>query len=105
MYCLVVALYLFYPAVAVSDAVSLSLPQLLYLGKNYPKGYNHFRDTLRAAFEKNKGVEDPQQIQQLLGKCDNIAKELETLYMLRQYKHVNKHCNKEYQPKKQRSSM
>ncbi|KAF0287661.1 LYR motif-containing protein 5A [Amphibalanus amphitrite] len=76
---------------------------LLHLGKNYPKGYNHFRDTLRAAFEKNKAVEDPEQIRQLLGKCDNIAKELQTLYMLRQYRNVNKHCTREY-PKKQRFS-
>jgi len=75
---------------------------LLYLGKNYPKGYDHFRTTLRQAFEKNRQVTDPQQIEKLLGKCDNIAKELRTLYMLRQYKHVNKRCQED--PKKSRMS-
>ncbi|XP_037087374.1 LYR motif-containing protein 5A-like isoform X2 [Pollicipes pollicipes] len=76
---------------------------LLYLGKNYPKGYDYFRDKLRMAFDKNKGVTDPQQIQELLGKCDNIARELETLYMMRQYRVVNKRFRED--PRKQRSSM
>jgi len=68
---------------------------LLTLGRSYPRGYDHFRDKLRAAFDKNRNVTDPAQVTALLGKCDRIAGELRTLYMLRQYANVHKRVSQE----------
>ena len=33
---------------------------LLYLGREYPQGYDYFRGKCHAAFMRNKGLEGPQ---------------------------------------------
>ncbi|XP_056272663.1 LYR motif-containing protein 5B [Pseudoliparis swirei] len=63
---------------------------LLYLGREYPKGGDYFRDRLRAAFTKNKGVQDPQQIRELIGRGEFVSQELEALYYLRKYRAMKK---------------
>lgn len=68
-----------------SDA-SESAPQLLHLGKNYPKGFDFFRERLKASFMKHRDVTDPAHIEQLLLKAEYVTKELEALYMLRKYR-------------------
>lgn len=60
--------------------------QLLYLGREYPKGADYFRDRLRTSFIKNKDVKDPEQIKQLVARGEFVAKELEALYFLRKYR-------------------
>ena len=60
--------------------------QLLYLGRDYPKGYGYFREKLKRAFMKNRDVTDPQEIEVLLARGNYIIKELEALYMLRKYR-------------------
>ena len=40
------------------------------------------------AFMRNKGLTDPEEIQQCLEKGDYIVKELEALYMLRKYRTI-----------------
>ncbi|XP_067860803.1 electron transfer flavoprotein regulatory factor 1-like [Heptranchias perlo] len=59
---------------------------LLYLGKEYPKGADYFRDRLKKAFMKNKDVTDPEQIKQLIARGEFVIKELEALYYLRKYR-------------------
>ncbi|XP_062990336.1 electron transfer flavoprotein regulatory factor 1 [Elgaria multicarinata webbii] len=59
---------------------------LLYLGKEYPKGGNYFRIRLRAAFLKNKDEKDPEKIKQLIARGEFVMKELEALYFLRKYR-------------------
>jgi len=61
---------------------------LLHLGKNYPKGFDFFRERLKSAFMKNKDVTDPMHIEQLLCKAEYVSKELEALYMLRKYRTI-----------------
>ena len=68
----------------------LLFSQLLHLGKNYPKGYDFFRQRLKSAFMKNKNVTDPAHIEQLLCKAEFVSKELEALYMLRKYRTLKK---------------
>ncbi|XP_069580568.1 LYR motif-containing protein 5A-like isoform X3 [Brachyistius frenatus] len=63
---------------------------LLHLGREYPKGGDYFRDRLRAAFAKNRSVEDPQQIQALITRGEFVARELEALYYLRKYRAMKK---------------
>ncbi|XP_070829102.1 LYR motif-containing protein 5B [Chaetodon trifascialis] len=59
---------------------------LLYLGREYPKGADYFRDRLRAAFARNSGVQDPEQIRQMIARGEYVARELEALYHLRKYR-------------------
>ncbi|XP_031696563.1 electron transfer flavoprotein regulatory factor 1-like [Anarrhichthys ocellatus] len=63
---------------------------LLHLGREYPKGGDYFRDRLRASFLKNKGVADPQQISELIGRGEYVCRELEALYYLRKYRAMKK---------------
>ncbi|KAL6480517.1 hypothetical protein MHYP_G00115500 [Metynnis hypsauchen] len=63
---------------------------LLFLGREYPKGADYFRDRLRAAFTKNRDVKDPEEIRQLLSRGEYVVKELEALYYLRKYRAMKK---------------
>ncbi|XP_076334188.1 electron transfer flavoprotein regulatory factor 1-like [Tachypleus tridentatus] len=63
---------------------------LLYLGRDYPKGYDYFRARLKAAFMKNKEVTEPAQLEVLLARGQYIIKELEALYMLKKYRTLKK---------------
>ncbi|XP_043981822.1 LYR motif-containing protein 5B [Gambusia affinis] len=63
---------------------------LLYLGREYPKGSDYFRDRLRAAFTKNKSVQDPEQIKAMIARGEYVARELEALYYLRKYRAMKK---------------
>ncbi|XP_078045715.1 electron transfer flavoprotein regulatory factor orsai [Augochlora pura] len=59
---------------------------LLFMGKDYPRGYDFFKRNLKRAFEKNKGETDPEKINKMLAHGDYVIKELEALYMLRKYR-------------------
>ena len=60
--------------------------KLIYMGRDYPKEPEVFRIKCHAAFLKNKDIEDPEKIEQLLGHGNYIVKELEALYMLKKYR-------------------
>ena len=68
----------------------IALFQLLFLGREYPKGYDYFRDKLKNAFMKNKNVTDEKEIEVLIARGEYIIKELEALYMLRKYRTMKK---------------
>lgn len=59
---------------------------MLYMGRDYPKGYDYFRARLKAAFLKNKTVEDPEMIRVLVARGKYVMKELEAMYRLRKYR-------------------
>ncbi|MFT7816902.1 LYR motif-containing protein 5 [Arapaima gigas] len=63
---------------------------LLYLGRDYPKGRDYFRNQLKAAFMKNKDVTDPEKIKELIARGEFVTKELEALYYLRKYRALKK---------------
>ena len=56
------------------------------MGKDYPKGYDYFRARVKAAFLKNKSVEDPEMIRVLVARGRYVMKELEAMYRLRKYR-------------------
>ena len=60
------------------------------MGREYPAGYNYFRDRLKIAFLNNKDETDPQKIDTLLARGEFVAKEIEALYMLRKYRTLKK---------------
>lgn len=64
--------------------------QLLYLGRNYPMGYDYFRSRLKTAFLRNKDETDPQKIQQLVERGQFVVKEIKALYMLKKYRTLKK---------------
>lgn len=59
---------------------------LLYLGREYPKGADYFKRRLKNAFLKNRDVKDPEKIKELIGRGEFVMKELEALYFLRKYR-------------------
>lgn len=63
---------------------------LLHLGREYPLGYEYFREKLKKAFIKNREVTDPEQIKMLISRGEFVIKELEALYMLRKYRTIKK---------------
>ncbi|XP_030069846.1 electron transfer flavoprotein regulatory factor 1 isoform X1 [Microcaecilia unicolor] len=59
---------------------------LLYLGREYPKGADYFREKLKKAFMKNRDVKDPEKIKELIERGEFVIKELEALYFLKKYR-------------------
>ncbi|XP_059469916.1 electron transfer flavoprotein regulatory factor 1 [Neocloeon triangulifer] len=59
---------------------------LLHLGKDYPQGYEYFRQRLKTAFLKNKSETDPEKIKVMIARGNFVVKEIEALYMLRKYR-------------------
>ncbi|XP_076333654.1 electron transfer flavoprotein regulatory factor 1-like [Tachypleus tridentatus] len=72
-----------------SHAIQL-YKNLLYLGRDYPKGHDYFRTRLKAAFMKNREVAESPQLEMLLARGQYIIKELEALYMLKKYRTLKK---------------
>ncbi|CAH1256719.1 ETFRF1 [Branchiostoma lanceolatum] len=63
---------------------------LMFLGREYPKGQDYFRQRCKAAFVKHKDETDPEVIKTLIARGDYVIKELEALYMLRKYRTLKK---------------
>ncbi|KAG7456209.1 hypothetical protein MATL_G00249350 [Megalops atlanticus] len=63
---------------------------LLFLGREYPKGANYFRERLKTAFMKNRDETDPEKIKTLIARGEFVIKELEALYYLRKYRALKK---------------
>ncbi|KAL7638936.1 UNVERIFIED_CONTAM: hypothetical protein RMT77_010470 [Armadillidium vulgare] len=68
---------------------------LLFLGREYPMGYDYFRTKLKKAFIKNRNVTDPAEINVLISRGEYVIKEIEALYMLRKYRTLKKRYYKE----------
>ncbi|KAI6240990.1 Complex 1 LYR protein domain containing protein [Aphelenchoides fujianensis] len=59
---------------------------LYFMGREYPKGADWFHPRLHNAFVRNKNVEDPKLIEDLVKRAEFVVKELEALYSLRKYR-------------------
>lgn len=68
---------------------------MLFLGRDYPSGYDFFRTRLHNAFIKNKDVNDPERIEQMIKHGEFVVKEIETLYMLKKYRTLKRRYYKE----------
>lgn len=56
------------------------------MGREYPLGYDFFRERLKQAFLRNRDVTDPEKIKMLIGRAEFVIKEIEALYRLRKYR-------------------
>ncbi|KAK0667439.1 hypothetical protein QBC41DRAFT_323999 [Cercophora samala] len=64
--------------------------QLLYLGRDYPQGYNYFRPRLHRAFMANASLTDEAEIRQAIARAQFVQKEIEALYYLKRYRTLRK---------------
>ncbi|XP_017736309.1 electron transfer flavoprotein regulatory factor 1-like [Rhinopithecus roxellana] len=59
---------------------------LLYLGRDCPKGPHYFKRRLKNIFLKNKDMKNPEKSKELTAQGEFVMKELEALYFVRKYK-------------------
>ncbi|KAI9708493.1 MAG: hypothetical protein M1820_003954 [Bogoriella megaspora] len=56
--------------------------ELLYLGREYPLGYDYFRPRLHKAFASQSGLQDEQKIRDGIARAQYVKKEIEALYVV-----------------------
>ncbi|KAH8155627.1 uncharacterized protein LAJ45_00637 [Morchella importuna] len=62
---------------------------LLYLGREYPLGYDYFRPRCHNAFMSNAGLTDPEKIKEGIKRAEYVKKEIEALYYVKKYRAMN----------------
>ncbi|KAL1587174.1 hypothetical protein WHR41_04313 [Cladosporium halotolerans] len=60
--------------------------QLLYMGREYPLGYDYFRPRLHKAFSAKADLQDEAEIRKGLEQAEYVKKEIEALYYLKRYR-------------------
>jgi hypothetical protein len=60
--------------------------ELLNLGRNYPQGYEYFRNRLHKAFASQAHLNDDEQIRKGIARAEFVKKEIEALYYLKRYR-------------------
>ncbi|KAL2860715.1 electron transfer flavoprotein regulatory factor 1 [Aspergillus lucknowensis] len=60
--------------------------ELLNIGREYPLGYQYFRNRLHRAFSGQAHLQDEEQIRKGLARAEFVKKEIETLYYLKRYR-------------------
>ncbi|XHG01406.1 hypothetical protein AWENTII_004789 [Aspergillus wentii] len=53
--------------------------ELLNLGRNYPLGYEYFRNRLHKAFSGQAHLSDEEEIRKAIGRAEFVRKEVEAL--------------------------
>ncbi|BFZ60806.1 hypothetical protein YB2330_001858 [Saitoella coloradoensis] len=64
--------------------------ELLFLGREYPLGYEHYQSRLHDAFMKKAKLSDEGEIRKGLEFAEFFRKEVETLYYLKRYRTLRK---------------
>ncbi|KAH6860179.1 hypothetical protein CUC08_Gglean005930 [Alternaria sp. MG1] len=54
---------------------------LLFMGREYPQGYDYFRTRLHKAFASQKNLTDEAKIKQGIERAEYVKKEIEALYV------------------------
>jgi hypothetical protein len=60
--------------------------ELLWMGREYPLGYQYFRDRLHRAFASQAHLRDEEQIRKGIARAEFVKKEVEALYYLKRYR-------------------
>ncbi|KAA8644563.1 uncharacterized protein ATNIH1004_008768 [Aspergillus tanneri] len=55
------------------------MSELLFLGRNYPLGYDYFRKRLHRAFSQQAQLSDEEQIRKGIARAEFVKKEIEAL--------------------------
>lgn len=59
---------------------------MLFMGREWPQGYQVFRDRARNVFLKNSAETDPEKIRKSIDLGNYVLKEIEALYKLKKYR-------------------
>ncbi|KAF2219865.1 NADH-ubiquinone oxidoreductase complex 1/LYR family protein [Elsinoe ampelina] len=54
--------------------------ELLYLGRDYPRGFDYFRPRLHKAFASQASITDEEQIRKGIERAEFVKKEIEAMY-------------------------
>ncbi|KAI4633509.1 hypothetical protein J4E80_000875 [Alternaria sp. BMP 0032] len=54
---------------------------LLFMGREYPQGYDYFRTRLHKAFASQKNLTDEAKIKQGIERAEYVKKEIEALFV------------------------
>ncbi|KAL2002704.1 hypothetical protein VTN02DRAFT_6135 [Thermoascus thermophilus] len=65
--------------------------ELLNLGRNYPLGYEYFRNRLHRAFSSQAHLRDEEQIRKGIERAEFVKKEIEAMYYLRRYRALKRY--------------
>ncbi|KIN00101.1 hypothetical protein OIDMADRAFT_199269 [Oidiodendron maius Zn] len=68
--------------------------ELLYLGREYPLGYDYFRPRLHKAFASKASLTDENEIRKGIERAQFVKKEIEALYYLKRYRTLRKRYDK-----------
>ncbi|EKG12085.1 hypothetical protein MPH_10796 [Macrophomina phaseolina MS6] len=68
--------------------------ELLYLGREYPQGYDFYRTRLHKAFASQAGLRDEQKIRRGIERAEFVKKEIEALYYLKRYRTLRQRYDK-----------
>ncbi|KAF2121952.1 LYR motif-containing protein 5A [Lophiotrema nucula] len=60
--------------------------ELLYMGKDFPQGYDYFRTRLHKAFMSQQHIDDEEKIKKGIERAEFVRKEIEALYFLKKYR-------------------
>ncbi|CAG7916089.1 unnamed protein product [Penicillium olsonii] len=62
-----------------SSLLTICCKELLFLGREYPLGYQYFRDRLHRAFSSQTQITDEDQIRKGIARAEFVKKEVEAL--------------------------
>jgi hypothetical protein len=68
--------------------------ELLFLGREYPQGFDYYRTRLHKAFASQRHVEDEEQIKKGIERAEFVKKEIEALYYLKRYRTLRQRYDK-----------
>ena len=60
------------------------------MGRDWPQGYEIFRERTKSVFRKNSRETDPETVRQLIRRGEFVLREIEALYMLKKYRTLKK---------------
>lgn len=72
----------------------LTLLELLFLGREYPQGFDYYRTRLHKAFASQQHLEDEEQIKKGIQRAEFVKKEIEALYYLKRYRTLRQRYDK-----------
>ncbi|THX29948.1 hypothetical protein D6D10_08777 [Aureobasidium pullulans] len=69
--------------------------ELLYLGREYPLGYDYFRPRLHKAFSSKANLTSEAEINKGIESAEYVKKEIEALYYLKRYRALKQRYEKQ----------
>ncbi|GAB7337395.1 hypothetical protein MBLNU457_g2740t1 [Dothideomycetes sp. NU457] len=60
--------------------------ELLFMGKEYPRGYDYFRPRLHKAFMSKANLTDETEIKKGIAQAEYVKKEIEAMYYVKKYR-------------------